>query len=237
VLPLNKQNAYREKYQRLRPGWHTSGDEFEALARRLVAPETCALDLGCGRGGIMELFWQNVRLAVGVDPDLASLAERRVPMPVICGRGEHLPLPAGTFDLVIGLWVLEHLPRPEAVLREIWRALASGGHFVFLTPNAQHPLIWANRFSWAMPAVQRLLIPRLYGRSEADTFRTFYRANTQAQLRRLAGACGFQIVSQRAIADPTYLAFDEVSFRVSALLERLLPREWGVHLLGDWVKS
>ena len=236
MLPLSKQNAYREQYKRLRPGWQTSGDEFEAQTRRLITPEACVLDLGCGRGGVMELFWQTVKLAVGVDPDRASLAERRVKMPVVCGRGERLPLPAGMFDLVIGLWVLEHLPRPEAVLGEISRVLAAEGHFIFLTPNAQHPLIWANRLSWAMPAILRLLIPRLYGRAEDDTFRTYSRANTAAQLRRLAGACGFRVVSQRAIADPTYLAFSNWSFRVSVLLESVLPPGWGVHLLGDWAK-
>jgi SAM-dependent methyltransferase len=236
MLPLSKQNTYREKYKRLHPGWQTSGDEFEALTRRYLGPGARVLDLGCGRGGVMELFWQNVKLAVGVDPDYASLAGRRAKLLAVCGMGEALPLIAGKFDLVIGLWMLEHLPQPERVLGEVWRALAPGGHFTFLTPNAQHPLIWANRLSWAMPAVQRLLIPRLYGRAEADTFRTYYRANTPAQLRRLAAACGFRNVTLRAVSDPTYLAFNELSFRVSMLLESLLPRGWGVHLLGDWTK-
>lgn len=236
MLPLSKQNLYREKYQRLRPGWQTSGSEFETLTRGYITPEARALDLGCGRGGVMELFWQGVRLAVGVDPDYASLAERRARLPAVCGQGEALPLAPEKFDLVIGLWVLEHLSQPERVAREIGRVLRPGGHFIFLTPNARHPLIWANRLSWAMPAVQRLLIPRLYGRAEADTFRTYYRANTLAQLGRLAGAGGFEVVSLRAISDPTYLAFDELSFRVSIGLESLLPRSWGVHLLGDWLK-
>ncbi len=236
MLPLSRQNAYREKYKRLRPGWQTSGDEFEALVRRYVEPAALVLDVGCGRGGVMELFWQSVRLAVGVDPDFASLAERRARLPAACGRGEALPFRTGTFNLTIGMWVLEHLPRPKQALREVWRVLAPGGHFVFITPNAQHPLIWANRWSWAMPVVQRLLIPRLYGRAEADTFRTYYGANLPARLQGLAGACGFRVVSLRAVSDPTYLAFNELSFRFSVWLESRLPRGWGVHLLGDWIK-
>ena len=236
MLPLAKQNAFREKYKRLRPGWQPSGDQFEALTRRFITPDARVLDLGCGRGGVMELFWRDVRLAVGVDADYASLAERRVKLPAVCGRGEALPLPAEKFDLAIGLWVLEHLAQPERTLKEIRRALAPGGHFLFLTPNAQHPLIWANRLSWAMPAVQRLLIPRLYGRAVADTFRTYYRANTPGRLRALAASCGFQAASVRAIPDPTYLAFNEASFLMSAWLERWLPDGWGVHLLGDWVR-
>jgi SAM-dependent methyltransferase len=236
MLPLPKQNAYREEYKRLRPGWQTSGEAFEALTRHYILPSARVLDLGCGRGGVMELFWHDVRTAVGADPDYASLAERRVKMPAVCCRGEALPFQTEAFDLVIGLWVLEHLAQPEKVLNEIRRGLAPGGHFLFLTPNARHPLIWANRYSWAMPAVQRLLIPRLYGRAEADTFRTYYRANTAVQLQRLAARCGFEPRALRAISDPTYLAFNALTFRLSIGLESLLPAGWGVHLLGDWEK-
>jgi SAM-dependent methyltransferase len=254
MLPLSRQNAYRERYKKLRPGWRTSGEEFEALTRTHVGPEARVLDLGCGRGGVMELFWRDVKFAVGLDPDRASLVGHRTrirkspdpsglqgpkglaPYPLVCGLGEALPFPAGAFDLVIAMWVLEHLPRPEAVLAEVWRVLTPGGHFLFLTPNALHPLILFNRFSWAFPAVQRLLVPRLYARAEADTFRVRYRANTPARLRALAAAHGFRVAALRAIPDPTYLAFNDLFFHLSAVFERLLPEGWGVHVVGEWAK-
>ncbi len=237
MLPLSKQNAYREKYKRMRPGWQPSGEEFEALTRRYVTPSARVLDLGSGRGGVMELFWHDVQITVGADADYASLAGRRARMPAVCCRGETLPFRGEAFDLAIGLWVLEHLTRPEQVLTELRRVLAPGGHFIFLTPNARHPLIWANRYSWAMPAVQRLLIPRLYGRAEADTFRTHYRANTMRDLQSLAARCGFEPRRMGAISDPSYLAFNGLTFAMSIWLERRLPAGWGVHLLGDWVRS
>jgi len=281
MLPLNKQNAYRERYKRLRSGWRTSGEEFEALTRSHITPQSRVLDLGCGRGGVMELFWQEVNLAVGLDPDYASLVEHRVrretstlsvpdpgakrtsrgfakfadrgraastaaqskgaemvtSMPLVCGLGQALPFPNESFDLVIGLWLLEHLPRPEVVLTEIQRVLVPGGHFIFLTPNARHPLILFNRFSWAFPAVQRLLIPQLYGRSESDTFRVRYRANSLAQLRTLAAANGFRVVSLRALPDPTYLAFNDLFFQLSVLFERVLSEEWRIHIVGDFSRA
>ena len=255
MLPLSKQNAYRERYKRLLPGWRPSGEEFEALLRRYVGPQARVLDLGCGRGGVMELFWRDVRLAVGLDPDHASLVEHRTQhperneaegakdaaitgrMPLVCGLGDALPFPAESFDLVVALWVLEHLAQPEKVLSEVRRVLIPGGHFIFLTPNAHHPLILFNRFSWAFPAVQRLLVPRLYGRAEADTFRVRYRANTLARLRALAAASGLRVVSLRAIPDPTYLAFSDWLFAVSVALEGMLPEGWGVHVVGDLRKS
>lgn len=237
MLPLHKQNTYRERFRRRHPGWRPSGEAFEALVRARLGPDQRVLDLGCGRGGVMELFWREVRRAVGLDPDLASLREHRAGFARVCGLGDGLPLAAGSFDLVLALWVFEHLARPEAVLAEAHRVLAPGGHLLFLTPNAHHPLILGNRFSWAFPAVQKLLVPRLYGRAEADTFRVRYRANTTGQLRRLARAAGFRVTHLAALSDPTYLAFNPLLFELSVWFERLLPAGLGVHLLGEFERS
>lgn len=237
MLPLSRQNAYRERYQRQHPNWRTSGEVFEALVRRHLTPATRVLDIGCGRGGVMELFWRDVRLPVGLDPDLESLRQRRAAFPAVNGRGETLPFPEAVFEVVIAMWVLEHLPAPERVLAEVGRVLKPGGHLLFLTPNAHHPLLLANRFSWAFPAVQRLLVPKLYGRAEADTFRVHYRANTLARLRALARAQGWQVASLLAVKDPSYLAFTDLFFHLSVAFEGLLPGDLGVHLVGDFAKG
>src|SRR5712664_3889252 len=120
ALPLSVQNAYRERYRAIRPGWSSSGDQLEAMVRSRVTAESRVLDLGCGRGGVVELFWRDVRLAAGLDPDVPSLAEHRSHgMPVVTGRGEELPFAGESFDLIVCIWVLEHLRDPEGVLREV----------------------------------------------------------------------------------------------------------------------
>src|SRR5437773_11517067 len=92
LLPLAVQTAYRERYRAIRPGWTSSGDQLEAIVRSHVTAASRVLDLGCGRGGVVELFWRQVGLAAGIDPDKASLREHRGgEMPVIRGMGEHLP--------------------------------------------------------------------------------------------------------------------------------------------------
>jgi SAM-dependent methyltransferase len=236
MLPLARQNAYRARYAQLNPGWRSSGDELEALARHHIRSGARVLDVGCGRGGVLELLWPAAALAVGLDPDWRSLAGQRTSMPLACGLGEALPFASAVIDVAVAVWVLEHLPRPEFVLGEIYRVLRPGGRFLVLTPNVRHPLLWANRAGQLVPAVQRALVPALYGRAEADTFRVHYRANTPARLAALAVAAGFQVETLRTIADPTYLAFNEPLFRLSLLLERCLPVGWGVHLLGVLVK-
>jgi SAM-dependent methyltransferase len=236
MLSLDKQNRYRAEYKRQRPGWRPSGEVFEALVRRRFAAGMRVLDVGCGRGGVIELLWREAGLPVGVDPDLASLREHRAGVRRVCALGEGLPLAGGQFDLALALWVLEHTARPERMLAEIHRALRPGGRLLFLTPNARHPLVLFNRFSWAFPAVQRVLVPRLYGRAEADTFRVRYQANTLPRLRALAVGAGFGVTQLTTVSDPTYLAFNGLMFRLSTALERLLPRGLHVHIIGDWQK-
>src|SRR5213593_1878691 len=131
-LPLAVQNAYRERCRAIHPGWKSSGDQLEVMVRSHVTANSRVLDLGCGRGGVVELFWRDVKLAAGLDPDSPSLTEHRAPgMPVIRGVGERLPFIDESFDLIVCLWVLEHLPDPAAMLREVHRTLRPGGHFVF----------------------------------------------------------------------------------------------------------
>jgi SAM-dependent methyltransferase len=238
LLPLTRQNAYRARYRAMRPGWQSSGDQLEALVRTHLTRESCVLDLGCGRGGVVELFWRDVKLAAGLDPDSPSLTEHRAPgMPILRGIGERLPFTGESFDVVVCLWVLEHLKEPLTVLSEVRRVLRPGGHFVFLTPNLRNPLLLLNRIGKALPSLQRRFVPRLYGRREADTFPVQYRANTVSSLRTLAAASGLEVAQLRAVPDPTYLALNNFMFRTSVFADRLMPKGWGVHLLGDLKKA
>jgi SAM-dependent methyltransferase len=221
----------------MRPDWRSSGDQLEALVRSRLTPNSRVLDLGCGRGGVVELFWREVKVAAGLDPDTSSLAGHRAPgMPVIRGVGESLPFVNESFDLIVCLWVLEHLQDPLATLREVRRVLRPGGHLIFVTPNLSNPVMLLNRIGKALPALQRRMVPRLYGRVEADTFRVQYRANTAGAIRTLAAAVGLKVDDLRAVPDPTYLAMNGLMFRASVLSERLMPKGWGVHLLGDLTK-
>ena len=103
-LPLAVQNAYRERYRAIRPEWRSSGDQLEAMVRSHVTSNSSVLDLGCGRGGVVELFWREAKLAAGLDPDSPSLSEHRAPgMPVIRGVGERLPFIDESFRTVTAL--------------------------------------------------------------------------------------------------------------------------------------
>jgi SAM-dependent methyltransferase len=246
TLDLDRQNLFRRRYAATHPGWRESGQVYEATVRQYVHPAARVLDVGCGRGGVIELLHSQVASAVGVDPDRRSLVEHRAPaVRRAAGLLEHLPFSGESFDLVACSWVLEHLARPERAFAEVARVLQSsnpaaakrGGHLVFLTPNALHPLTWANCLLGRLGDAQGRLVSHLYGRAEADTFPVVYRANTRRRITQLAKAAGLEPVAFYAVGDPTYLAFNKPLYRLALLAERLTPRWMKVHLVGDFAKA
>jgi len=236
LLPYETQTAYRERYRAARPGWRASGDQFDFVVERWLTKDSVVLDLGCGRTGGIERFWEKAAFAAGVDPDLDSLRERKNALPVVRAFGDRLPFADSTFDLVVSVWVFEHIEAPDAVFGEVARVMRPGGHFVFLTPNAMNPLIVANRLGQLAPWLQHRLVNDIYGRAKADTFAVRYRANTTGSLRRLAQRNGFSVMELRVIEDPTYVAFNPAMFRLAVAAERLLPPGLGVHILGDLIR-
>ncbi|MEM9773061.1 MAG: hypothetical protein AAF902_00670 [Chloroflexota bacterium] len=54
MLSLDKQNELREEYRQLRPDWRPATELYADLVRSHLTPTSELLDLGCGRGGLIE---------------------------------------------------------------------------------------------------------------------------------------------------------------------------------------
>lgn len=226
-LTLDRQNTYRLRYRAEHPGWRPATEIYEELIRQRLQPGMRILDLGCGRGGVLEQLGDLAAHPVGLDPDFQSLREYRLPaLPRAAALASHLPIRARSVDLVTCSWVLEHLPDPSRVFSEIRRVLRPGGCFIFLTPNASSLIAHLNRL---LRPLQRTLVPRLYGRAEADTFPVMYRANTPSRIMALANTVALHCTLLRTVTDPSYLAFHPLLFRLSVALSRITPP---VHLVG-----
>jgi SAM-dependent methyltransferase len=207
---------------------------FAGLVRSRFHSSGRVLDLGCGRGGLVEQLEQPLNRVVGVDPDVVSLQEHRLAgeMPLTAALSDALPFLAASFDLVFASWVLEHLARPVQEFQEIGRILRPGGAFVFITPNKSHPLIGLNRLINRFAGLQTRLVERIYGREAADTFPAYYRANNVQDLERLAAVGGMTLTTVQAVHDPTYLAFKPGFLVPAAWLDERLPGSRGIHLVG-----
>jgi 2-polyprenyl-3-methyl-5-hydroxy-6-metoxy-1,4-benzoquinol methylase len=100
------------------------------------------LDIGCGRGVFPAELRRFGAEAYGVDvfdPDSVAADGWSYTSGDIT-RG--LPYPDCGFDCVTLGEVIEHVPDPDGLLRDIRRVLAPGGWLVLSTPNL---VCWANR--------------------------------------------------------------------------------------------
>ena len=190
------------------------------------------LDLGCGRGGVLEQLGAAVSAPFGIDPDGQSLVEHRLKtMPRAVALADNLPFMGATFDGVVCSWVLEHVSDPLQVFSEVVRVLRPGGFFIFLTPNARAVVTLLNR---SLRPMQHSLVQRIYGRAESDTFPVLYQANSHIRLNRLASKSGLVLETFYEIPDPTYLAFNPVLYILSRAISRVTPP---VHLVGIYRRA
>lgn len=117
-----------------------------------LEPETYVLEIGCGPAGAVAFL--NAGHRFGLDPlelfftsreGIQQFRDQRVHY--VAGKGEALPCPAETFDLVILDNVLDHCEAPPLVLDEMNRVIKPGG-VMFLRQNVYH--LWGRFVRWVM---------------------------------------------------------------------------------------
>lgn len=109
------------------------------------------IDIGCGRGELLEVLVEDGFQAVGVDSNDTQLeAARRHGCAVIHGDAfDYLQsLEANSVLAVTGIHIVEHIPFPDLVrlMQEVIRVLRKGGVAIFETPNPRNIIVGATNF-------------------------------------------------------------------------------------------
>jgi demethylmenaquinone methyltransferase/2-methoxy-6-polyprenyl-1,4-benzoquinol methylase len=136
-----------------------------ALLRAGLAPGMRVLDVATGTGLVAR---EALAIAgpqgcvVGLDPSAGMLAEahRQLPMTLVRGRGEKLPLRDATFDFVSMGFALRHVTDLDALFAEFRRVLKPGGVACVLEISRPRPKVMAEPLRVFMtrvvPAVARI---------------------------------------------------------------------------------
>jgi 2-polyprenyl-3-methyl-5-hydroxy-6-metoxy-1,4-benzoquinol methylase len=178
---------------RLRAGYFSPEDHYEALLNRFVTREVKWLDVGCGRAPFPNNIPLSSELAgrcrkiVGLDPDSAICENSFVHERCQVVFEEYSPTQA--FDLVTARMVIEHVQRPAEFVRALMRATRPGSLVVFFTVN------W-----WSLTTLAAYYSPMsfhhwlkrwIWNTDQRDTFRTEYNMNRRTTLSTLMKSAGF----------------------------------------------
>jgi SAM-dependent methyltransferase len=225
--------ALRERWY-VERGWrHASRHYEDAVAARLDAGKSI-LDLGCGRTfPLAAKYLARTDTVYGVDPlaeptAVASGAIARV------GSADAIPFPDASFDVVACRSVLEHIRRPAAAFAEVARVLRPGGVFIFLTPSRYD---YVSLAAGLLPnAWHPWIVQRLEGRAEADTFPTFYRANSRSAVECHARRAGLVVGHLEYLRHhPEYFMSSPLLYRLAALYDDVIGRLDVLDFLRGWL--
>jgi SAM-dependent methyltransferase len=137
--------------------WPTKNELIASLAK----PSDVILDIGCGNGGILRhLQSLGYRRLHGLEISSYAIA-RLLAAGIEMHRGvlPLIPLPEGSFDVVVASQVLEHIIRRGRFLSEIRRVLKPGGQaFIFVPDDCLGPISEPEHvIKYTADTLQRLL--------------------------------------------------------------------------------
>ncbi len=169
---------------------------------------------GCGLGTYLEKLAAEANSAIGLDIEHERTLQAKQKTPrVVCGAGEFLPFPAGTFDLILSHEVLEHVQDDGKAIQEIVRTLKPGGRLVLFCPNRGYPfethgMYWRGKYKFGnIPLINYL--PRRW----RDKLAPHVQVYTRRDLDRLFAGLPVTVVSRTVI----FGAYDNIIARAPGL--------------------
>jgi SAM-dependent methyltransferase len=213
---------------------------FYTRVNALLRPDSVVLDVGCGRGAYkddpvpirrdLRILRGKCQRVVGIDVDVGASANPYLDEFQLV-TGHRWPVPDQAVDLCLCDFVVEHVDDPDAFFAECARVTRRGGYVCIRTANARSYVGIASRL---IPNRHHAgVLSRAQSRRRAeDVFPTRYRCNTARRLRDILRNHGFSAVVYTYEAEPSYLRFSRLLYRLGVFHQRYAPSMLRVSLFA-----
>lgn len=136
-MTKNTSADYFRRYLKVAPLSHALWRAVEAQELAKYKLKKPILDLGCGFGEFAGVFFSS-QIEVGVDIDYKEILKAATTgkyKKTIVADAHKLPFSDNSFETVISISTLEHIPNNLGVFKEAFRVLKPGGNFYFTVPT------------------------------------------------------------------------------------------------------
>ncbi|MCL0079871.1 class I SAM-dependent methyltransferase [Dehalococcoidia bacterium] len=176
---------------KLSEAWTSWRGTFDFINRYAYASsfvkDKVVLDIACGPGwGANYLSRKGARKVVGGDISKVSIRYatarycHRQNMLFLILDAQRLPFRSNTFDIVISLETIEHVPNPEVFLNECKRVLREGGLLICSTPLKPEG-VKPEHAKWSVKEFRELIGKYFYEESLAGIYYPGEKATTGAK--------------------------------------------------------
>jgi len=172
------------------------------------------LENGCGVGMYVQHLSSFGGQVVGLEYDFERTVEAHATSAhIINAAGEFIPLPSGTFDLILSHEVIEHVQDDCAAIQEMVRTLRPGGRAVIFCPNRGYPYETHGIYRNGKYYFGNKLFVNYLPRSLRDKLAPHVRVYSRKDLQKLFAGLPVKFIEQSII----FGAYDNIIARFGTL--------------------